>query len=849
MSNLKTSILVAQQVPEFISDEYPLFISFLEAYYEFMEEAQGSQKNNVLTLSKNMRYVSDVDASISAFERSFFNNFASLFPRDVEVNKETLIKNVLPLYISRGNEKSFKLLFRLLFNDEVDVILPKNNVLRLSDGRWTVDNILKLETDIRSTYAGTGSNTTFYLAQQVDSDAVEVYVDDILKTIDTDYTIRKESRKLVFGTAPVANSIIKVVYSDFDVSLLNNRKITGLTSGASALIESASKRIITDRLNFGLPFELIINNKTLSGTFTNGELITTDIIDPNGTKITFVADTFSILTSILVTDAGASYNVGDAVTILGGGAISIATAEVESIASGFTNRIVVNYGGSGFHTASLITSSNTPGNSFLIGAVDGVDNSGANTNITFLVSDDIINTYSNITLSAADYGFPSQVIPAGENINTRIFDALSALTITDLGPITNGIILFSNTSVNTAILDSEGAGYSIGSTLYDIKSYRSVGRIDINNGGINYKVGDEIAFGTNPSGTYGYGAAAAVTEIDGSGSIIKIKVQSQRVFGTANVLNNSTVVVGTGTLFGSAGELGIGDKITIRSQDRFINAVSSATSATVNVAFTFNDGTVWSNNNPIGSLSRGVVGGINYTQGSFPTVNVSTSSGGSNANIAITSLIGDGEDLNALTDTIAGQILSIKVTSGGAGYLHIPQIDLSNKGDGTATGVAQVGNSYSTLSGRWITSDSILSSSERKIQGSDYYVDYSYITSSLTEFSRYKDVLRQLLHPSGFVNYADLNKNLLTTKKDIDVSRTIDNQISGTVSVSNGSIYVNGVNTKFNIANSLATITIGSNVAVNGELRIVNGIISNTNISVSSAWTTNASAQTLIIMT
>ena len=846
MSNLKTSILVAQQVPEYISDEYPLFISFLEAYYEFMEEAQGIQKNDVLTLSKNMRYVSDVDASIGAFEKSFFNNFASLIPRDVEVNKETLIKNVLPLYVSRGNEKSFKLLFRLLFNDEVDVILPKNNVLRISDGKWTVDNLLKLETDIRSTYTGTGSNTTFFLAQQVDSDAVEVYVDDVLKTINTDYTIRRESRKLVFNSAPAANTLIKVVYDDFDVELLNNRKITGQTSGATAIIESASKRIITDRLNFGLPFELIIDKKTLSGIFTNGEQVITDIIDPNGKKITLVADTFSILTTILVTGSGASYNVGDTVTILGGGATSTATAEVESVTAGVTNRIVVNYGGAGFHTASLISSSNTPGNSFLTGAVDGVDTSGANTNISFLISDDVINSYANIVLSAADYGFPSQVIPAGENINTRIFDALTSLTITDLGPITNAVILFSNTSVNTAILDSEGARYLLGSTIYDIKSYRSVGRIDVNNGGVNYKVGDEVVFGTNPSGTYGYGAAAAVTEVAGSGTITKIKIQSQRVAGTANVLNNSIVVVGTGTAFGT--ELGVGDKITIRSQERFINAVTSSTSATVNAAFSFSDGTVWSNNSPIGSLSRGVIGGINYTQGSFPTVTVSSTTG-ANANIAITSLIGDGENLNALTDTVPGQILRIRVTSGGAGYQYIPQVDLINFGDGSATATAQVGNSYSTLSGRWTTSDSILSSSERKLQGSDYYVDYSYITSSLTEFTKYKDVLRQLLHPSGFVNYADLNKNLTITQKDTTVSRTITNQISGTVSVSNGSIYVTGVNTKFNIANSLGTITLGTNVAVNGELRIVNSIISNTNISVSSAWTMNASAQTLIIVT
>ena len=845
MSDLKTSILVSQQVPEYVNDEYPLFVSFMEAYYEFLETAQGTQKNNVLELSKDLRYISDVDISINAFERSFFDMYASLIPRDVKVNKETLIKNVLPLYLARGNEKSFKLLFRLLFGDEVEVLLPKNNVLKASDGQWTIDNILKLETDIRSTYVANGSNTVFYLAQSVDVGDISVYVDDVLKTLDTNYTIRKESRKLVFNTAPTANSVIKAVYSNFDVTLLNNRKITGLTSGASAVIERATKRIITDRLNLGLPFELFIDKKSLSGLFTSGEQVVTDIIDSNETIITLNADTFSILTTILVTDSGASYNVGDKLTILGGGATTVATAEVESVTLGVTNRIVVNYGGAGFHTASLITSSNTPGNSFITGAIDGVDTSGANAAISFLISDDIINTYSNIVLSAADYGFPSQVIPAGENISTRIFDALTSLTISDLGPMTNAVILFSNTSVNTAILDSEGARYLLGSTIYDIKSYRSVGRIDVNNGGINYKVGDEIVFGTNPSGTYGYGAAAAVTEVQ-AGIITKIKIQSQRVAGTANVLNNSIVVVGTGTAFGT--ELGVGDKITIRSQERFINAVTSSTSATVNAAFSFSDGTVWSNNSPIGSLSRGVIGGINYTQGSFPTVTVSSTTGTS-ANVVITSLIGDGESLTALTDTVPGQIITIKVTSGGAGYQYIPTVDLTTKGDGTATATATIGDSYSILPGRWTTSDSILSSSERKIQGSNFYVDYSYITSSLTEFTKYKTILKELLHPAGFVNYADLNKNSAISSNVIFINTLTANSISGTVNVTNGSIYVTGINTKFNIANTRGTLTLGTNIAVNGELRIVNSIISNTNISVSSAFTTNSSSETLIIVT
>ena len=40
------------------------------------------------------------------------------------------------------------------------------------------------------------------------------------------------------------------------------------------------------------------------------------------------------------------------------------------------------------------------------------------------------------------------------------------------------------------------------------------------------------------------------------------------------------------------------------------------------------------------------------------------------------------------------------------------------------------------------SSDSIISSTERKIQGKDYYVDYSYITSSRVEFRKYKQILK-----------------------------------------------------------------------------------------------------------
>ena len=839
MSFANTSILVNRQVPEFIRDEYPLFITFLEAYYEFLEQKQTGEENDLTQQAKNLRYVSDVDQSIDEFQTSFFNTYASLLPNDVQVDKEFLIKNVLPLYLSKGSEAAFKLLFRLLYNDEVSIIQPRNNVLRASDGRWTIDNVLRVETDVRSVYTGNGANTEFVIAQQVNTGEIDVYVDGVLKTEGTDYFIRKESRKVVFVSAPSSNTDIEVYYDDFNVELLTNRKITGTVSGATALIERAVPRIITDQLNFGLPFELFINSKTLIGDFVNGETITTDIIDDNGVVINLVADTFSILTKINVIDGGSSYNVGDPVTIVGGGADVSATAEVSEVSDGFTSRIVVNYGGAGFKVASIITSTNLP--TLITGAVDVVNTSHFTAN-TYSVTQDIIADYANTAINVADYGFPA---PISENLSTRIVDALTPLEVTGLGPITNAVILFSNTSTNNAILDSQGAIYQAGSFFYDIKDFRSIGRIDITSGGLNYKVGDDIIFGSNPPLTYGVGASAYVSNVAANGAVTKITIGPPAITGTANVLNNTVQITGTNTVF--LDDLQIGDRIIIAGQSRYINAISSNTAANVNVSFSFTDSTTYANNRLVLSYNKGPIGGVNYTQNSFPTTTVSTASGGSSANVNITSLMGDGERLAAFTDAVAGEILAIRLTTGGIGYEYIPQVDLTGYGDGTAIANAVVGSSYVTLPGRWTTSDSILSSSERKLQGPPYYSDYAYVTSSLTSFTKYKQILRDLLHPAGFANYADLNKESTIPTGTPNVIISTTDTLSGTVNV-NASIYIIGTGTKFNIANG-NTISIGSNVAVNGEIRTINSILANTVMTVSSAFTTYSNSQTLIIVT
>jgi len=835
MSDQKTSLLVNRQVPEFIRDEHPNFVTFLEAYYEYLENKQGTENNDLIAKSKAMKFISDVDASINDFEDSFFNTFGSLVPRDGQIDKAILVKNLLPLYLARGNEKSFKLLFRMLFGEEVDLYLPKNNVLKASASKWLIENALRVNSAISSDYVGDGVKNTFYLVSQVNPNEIDVYVNGVLTT--SGFTIRRESRKIIFNTAPANGTVINVFYDTFDVSLLVNRKLTGVTSGATALVERVARRVVTNQSTV----ELYIDNKTLIGNFINGEEVTADIVDENDTLIGLTLTTFSALSRINVITGGASYNVGDVVTITGGEFDTPATAIIDDVFEGFIDKITVNYGASGFKDGgSVVPSGNA--SAFLTLAIDAVDTSGANTaNVFYITAADEISPYASIAINSSDYGFPSTVIPTGENVATVLADAFSEGAITDIGAITNVAILFSNTATTiTPALNALGATFDSGTGEHLISSFGSLGRIRINNGGSGYQIGDEIVFGGNPPMTFGFGAAAAVTNVSSSGAITKVDFQPYRITGTANTTNNSIWLVGTGTNFNT--ELTVGDRIMVNNMTRFVNAISNSTHLTVNAMFT-----ATSTNKKVGLYGTYLIGGQNYVQNSFPTITVSSTSG-SSANLEIASIYGDGEQLSASGAKQPGEIVSIKVLTGGTGYEYLPLIDLTDKGDGTATANTEIEKSYVTFPGRWITSDSILSTTERKIAGRNYYVDYSYVTASAVEFTRYKKVLKELLHPAGFVNYAEFTYSN-TISDNVSVSSGQTRGVSGRVNVTTGSITILGTNTRFNIANTNGVLTIGTRISVNNEIRTVNNIINNTTITVSSAFSSNATAQSIIILT
>ena len=870
MSDFKTSLLVNRQVPEYIREEYPLFITFLEAYYEYLENQQSSQSNDLIKKSKDLRNLSDVDESIEDFQDAFFNMYASIVPQDVAVDKATLIKNVLPLYLAKGSENSFKLLFRLLFAKELDVSFPRSEVLRASDGKWLEEKFLKINDTITSVYTGDGTSTIFDLIPcrcPTTGGALEfsgsVHVNGV-EIPTTQYFVRKDILKLYFYTAPVDGASIEVFYRSADRSILVGRKVTGAVSGANALVENIGSQVLNNRL----VNELYINEKTLKGTFSIGEDIFTDYVTSTGDLVTVKLRGISRVTSVNLITGGSNYQVGDAVIINAPEAEIQPLAVVSKVFSGVVNQVTVRDGGAGFQVpkrVSAIGFANTELD-FAIGSVIGTyANSVAN---VFYVYSDVISDIdpANTTIDTTDYNFPGNVSPFGvTNANTVLQSAFSNATYTLIGEI-NSVAIIANTVIvsESPVLNAEPATLVISpltanttdDTIVSIDTYGSVGKLRIISGGAGYQVGDELIF-TNPPNrmSFGVGAEGEVSNtFTGTGAITEVQMLPPKLTGNVNIFSlSNTNVQGDGTAFLS--ELANGDLIVVRTgasgigayETRKVINVIDDENITINAAFS-NDSFL--SNRLIRKVGDYPIGGQGYKQDKLPIITVSSDLG-SQANIVATAILGDGEVLEASGTKRPGEIEEITLIEPGSRITVIPQIDLTQSGDGTATANVTLAPTYDSLPGRWTSSDGILSS-DRRLQGRDFYVNYSYLTSSIVEFSKYKKIFKELLHPSGFKAYATWetfnvvtqNTSTLTTLVAPKTIRTL----SGLVSIANASIYVTGDGTKFNVANDVGLITIGSYIAINSEIRVVDSIISNTNLSVTEAFTITANLEEMIVV-
>ena len=128
---------IPKQVPSFIEDDHPLFVKFVEAYFEYIE-----RENGPVSFVRNALNYIDPSVAMDEFITNFFEEMKDI-PQDILANKQLLAQHVFELFQAKGTIKGYQLLFRILFNEDIEVYLPKFDLLRPSDGKWVRDHIIR----------------------------------------------------------------------------------------------------------------------------------------------------------------------------------------------------------------------------------------------------------------------------------------------------------------------------------------------------------------------------------------------------------------------------------------------------------------------------------------------------------------------------------------------------------------------------------------------------------------------------------------------------------------------------------------------------------------------------------
>ena len=138
-TNNKTSALIDSLLPDYLETEGPKFQTFIKAYYEWLETT-----NQVTDRSKNLENYQDIDRTVDEFVKYFRREVLASFPEDILANKPLVYKKIKDLYYAKGTENAYKLLFRILYDEEIDFYYPGDDILIASDGRWVQDTTLRI---------------------------------------------------------------------------------------------------------------------------------------------------------------------------------------------------------------------------------------------------------------------------------------------------------------------------------------------------------------------------------------------------------------------------------------------------------------------------------------------------------------------------------------------------------------------------------------------------------------------------------------------------------------------------------------------------------------------------------
>lgn len=798
MSELILSNLVSSQLPDFIRSDNPKFVLFLEKYYEWLESS-----NNALHEVKTLHDSKDVDLVDDYYLNEIVKEVLPYFPKEILLDKSIFLKHVGSFYRSKGTPEAVKFLFKILYNEDVEIYFPKEQVIKASDGKWVLPLSLRVETGDTNVFDIERCKITGKISKAT------AIVEKVIKSVDRQLGIQ---------------------YIELYISNVNKLFTTGENVSTTIVRTDGTENFVTAKL-IGSLSEIKIDPKN-RGLYYNG-------YDP---ELDYDGDPVTIIGGLNPTSGnpiGAIATVGDVlkgsvedINVIDGGfgfrnpSVDINSSIID-FKGGFENVLlgaeakakILLLDESNYRTINV---SNLTIESFYSLTIDGIDNVTDNKTINELTSKQTLNVFpiSFITVESSGGGYKSKPdidiyslymeelddtliinstvavkdtnilmdesqdltlsFEAGESVrlflknryeDVRKVANVSSNTLTFLEPFENNIDNLSVYKINRRKLNDVG----------------SLGRIKILHGGTGYQVGEYLTF---TSTGRGYGANANVSSVHAGNNGIK--------------------------------------------------------------TITFNE------------TSDYVRGGEGYTMQDLPVVGIKTPTSGSGAILKVTEILGEGVEKDVSTSRI-GSISTLRIISYGYDYVSAPTISLRNAdillnnvtegqiyvssskvyqgetstsatwtafvdkyisannflrifnytgnfdetlpiksedglvkgnvtsysvyGDGRAKAKASFENGLIRYPGIYLNNDG-QPSSDQKFQDDKKYHNYSYVIDTTNDYYKFKKTLKEVVHPIGtksFVTRIDNNNKDVFTQNASIIYLTQEYH-SNTFNVSNGSV-------------------------------------------------------------
>ena len=173
----KLAPLIESQLPSYAYEKYPTFVSFITTYFEWLDE-EDNYANFLNAFKVNM----DIDQSNDNYVDQFLQEFVSGIPTfDLKISKNELVKYIKEFYISKGTEESFKFIFRILYNEDVNITYPREFILASSDNTYEGDFIMNITKDINKEYF-INDNSIIYIFDKLSG--LRAFVDELHEKID-----------------------------------------------------------------------------------------------------------------------------------------------------------------------------------------------------------------------------------------------------------------------------------------------------------------------------------------------------------------------------------------------------------------------------------------------------------------------------------------------------------------------------------------------------------------------------------------------------------------------------------------------------------------------------------------